>query len=139
MIRLSRLTDYAVVVLAEMARQNGELLSASTLSAKTGLPEPTVAKVLKLLARSNIILSVRGVAGGYRLERDAAELPVTEIIAAMEGPITLTACTEGSHDSCALEGVCALNGRWTPVNRVLRNALSQVSLADMVPERRQGR
>ena len=79
MIKLSRLTDYAVVVLAEMARAKGELLAASTLSAKTGIPEPTVSKVLKTLSRNGLIASVRGVAGGYRLERAAGDIPVSLI------------------------------------------------------------
>ena len=131
MIKLSRLTDYAVVVLAEMARTPGSVMPAAGLAEKTGLPEPTVSKVLKLLAGSGLVTSVRGVSGGYRLDRAAAALPVTEIIAAMEGPIALTACTEGSQDRCALEGSCALNGRWTPVNRALQAALGQVTLADM--------
>lgn len=131
MFRLSKLTDYAVVVLAEMARQPGALLSASTLSERTGLPEPTVAKILKLLTKQELIISVRGVAGGYKLEKPSKDLSVTDIIAAMEGPIALTACVETSHDSCALEGVCALNGRWSQVNNAIQAALNNVTLADM--------
>lgn len=131
MIKLSKLTDYAVVVLAHMVRIRGELLSAGSLAEKANLPEPTVAKVLKLLARQGLIESARGVAGGYRLERGAQDIPVTAIIAAMEGPIALTACVEDSAESCALQGVCAMNGRWNPVNRALRSALDNVTLADM--------
>jgi len=131
MIKLSKMTDYAVVVLAHMARGRGELLSAGNLADKTNLPEPTVAKILKLLAKQELIESVRGVSGGYRLARGAQDIPVTAIIAAMEGPIALTACVEDSHDSCALQGVCAMNGRWNPVNRALRSALDNVTLADM--------
>lgn len=131
MIKLSRLTDYAVVVLAEMARAKGELLAASTLSAKTGIPEPTVSKVLKTLSRNGLIASVRGVAGGYRLERAAGDIPVSLIIAAMEGPISLTSCVSGSHESCALEGKCSMNGRWNPVNAAINAALDKVTLADM--------
>lgn len=131
MIKLSKLTDYAVVVLAEMARDQGALLSASVLAARTGVGEPTVSKILKLLAKNNVLVSARGVSGGYRLDKAASELPVTAIIAAMEGPIALTACVEDSDDSCALSGVCAMNGRWNPVNRALQSALSGVTLADM--------
>lgn len=132
MIKLSRLTDYAVVVLAEMSRTPGALAAASMLAAKTGIPEPTVSKVLKTLSRNGLIASVRGVAGGYRLDRDAAEIPVSLIITAMEGPISLTSCVSGSHDICALEGTCSMKGRWNPVNAAINAALSEVTLAHML-------
>ncbi len=132
MIKLSRLTDYAVVVLAEMARANGELSAASILATKTGIPEPTVSKVLKTLSRNGLISSVRGVSGGYRLERAAGDIPVSLIIAAMEGPISLTSCVSGSHESCALEGKCSMHGRWNPVNAAINAALKEVTLAHMM-------
>src|SRR3982751_1217307 len=100
MLKLGKLTDYAVVVLAEMAGSNGALLAAATLAERTELPEPTVSKILKTLAAAGLVASVRGASGGYRLERDAATIPVTDIINAMEGPVALTACAEGSHDTC---------------------------------------
>lgn len=117
--------------MARMAQDKGALLSASALSEKTGVPEPTVSKILKLLGKAEIIESVRGVSGGYRLDKSAESVPVTAIIAAMEGPIALTACVEDSEEICALQGVCAMNGRWNPVNKALRTALDNVTLADM--------
>ena len=114
-----------------MAKGKGESVSAVALSGRTGLPEPTVAKVLKLLAKGGLVHSTRGVNGGYVTGEEARNLRVTAIIEAMEGPISLTACVEGSHDNCALEGLCALNGRWTPVNKAMRSALNNVTLADM--------
>ena len=132
MIKLAKLTDYAVVVLAEMAGSPGVLLSATTLAERTHLPEPTVSKILKMLTAKDIVVSVRGAAGGYRLDRDAASLPVTDIIEAMEGPVALTACAEGSHDSCARKGNCSVEARWGDVNKALNNALAKVTLADMV-------
>lgn len=136
MLKLSRFADYAVVVLAEMARNGDDCLSAAALAESTGLSEPTVAKVLKQLAKGDLIVSERGAAGGYRLEKKAASLPVAEIIAAVDGPISLAACVEDSHESCALEGVCAMNGRWNAVNRAVVRALSAVTLADMMTEKR---
>lgn len=132
MIKLSRLTDYAVVILAEMAKEKGGVLSAAGLSVRTKLPEPTVSKILKLLAKGGLITSVRGINGGYILEQTDGTLKVTDIIEAMEGPIALTACVSGSHDDCALERMCAMNGRWNKVNVAIRTALSDVTLADMV-------
>jgi FeS assembly SUF system regulator len=132
MLKLGKLTDYAVVVLAEMAGSNGALLSAATLAARTELPEPTVSKILKTLASAGLVASVRGANGGYLLERAAASIPVTDIIAAMEGPVALTACAEGSHDSCARKGSCTVEARWNGVNKALNSALAKVTLADMV-------
>ena len=131
MIKLSRLTDYAVVILAEMAKDKGVPVSAAALSERTNLPEPTVAKILKLLAKGGILTSTRGVNGGYVLTHGSRELKVTQIIEAMEGPISLTACVAGSDEECALESMCALNGRWNPVNKVMKAALNNVTLADM--------
>lgn len=132
MIKLAKLTDYAVVVLAEMAVSKGVLLSASALAERTELPEPTVAKILKMLTAGNLIASVRGANGGYRLEREAASIPITAVIEAMEGPVSLTACAEGSHDTCARKGSCAVEARWNGVNKALNAALANVTLADMV-------
>lgn len=132
MIRISKLTDYAVVVMAEMARNHGTLLSAASLAERTGVPEPTVSKVLKILSKSGLIASTRGVSGGYILETDASGIAVTDIITAMEGPISLTACVSGSEDSCALESMCGVRGRWSPVNDAIKNALSPITLADML-------
>ncbi len=132
MIKLSRLTDYAVVVLAQMANAKGELMAASSLSLKTGIPEPTVSKVLKTLSRNGLIASVRGVAGGYRLDRAAGDIPVSLIIAAMEGPISLTSCVSGSNEACALEGKCSMHGRWNPVNAAINAALDAVTLENMI-------
>lgn len=132
MIKLGRLTDYAVVVLAEMAGSQGALLAASSLSARTGLPEPTVAKILKLLARSGLIDSVRGASGGYVLNRSPDDIPVTEVITAMEGPIALTACADGNHESCSLSSLCGVHGRWGAVNVAINAALQSVTLAQMV-------
>lgn len=131
MFKLSRLTDYAVVVLAEMAKNSDELLSAATLSARAGLPEPTVSKILKLMTKQGVIESVRGAGGGYSLKDKADKVPVTDIITAIEGPIALTSCVGAGDDSCAYEGFCTMHGRWDVVNAAITDALKEVTLADM--------
>lgn len=133
MIKLSRLTDYSVVILAAMARGGEGLASASSLAAETALPEPTVSKVLKMLAKGGVIKSVRGVKGGYALEKRPDRVLISEVIAAMEGPIALTSCVKGSHESCAIESVCMLHGRWNVVNTAIKTALDNVTLADIMP------
>lgn len=132
MIKLSRFTDYAVVILAELARgEAGRLrLAASDLAARTSLPEPTVAKILKSLTRAGILSSTRGVNGGYGLTRMAENITVAAIITAMDGPISLTDCADSSP--CVLEGHCSMHGRWGKVNFAIRTALESVTLVDLM-------
>lgn len=132
MLRLSRLTDYAVVTLATMAERRGEVLSAMALAEQTNVPEPTVAKILKMLAREGLVASVRGAAGGYRLDDAADAISIGAVVAVVEGPVALTACVEGSNATCGMEGACALHGRWDPVNRAIRDALAAVTVADVM-------
>lgn len=132
MLRLSKLTDYAVVVLARLEEAaDGGVMTASGLAAATGLAEPTVAKVLKILAHAGLVEGRRGAAGGYRLTRSLAEMPLTEVIAAIDGPIALTACVDNSFGLCDAEATCPVRGRWDPVNDAIRRALSGISIADL--------
>jgi FeS assembly SUF system regulator len=132
MIRVSKLADYAVVVLATLSHSDNGLMNASGISAKTGLPEPTVAKVLKLLAKAEIVQSVRGVNGGYKSIVTPQQLTVARIVTAVDGPISLTSCVDGSNDICNFESKCAVKGRWNSVNFAIRAAMEGVSLADMM-------
>ncbi|MDJ0944290.1 MAG: SUF system Fe-S cluster assembly regulator [Kiloniellales bacterium] len=131
MFRLNRLTDYAVVVMAQMALRDKATMTASEIARDTGVPLPTVAKVLNALARDGLIVSQRGAAGGYGLSRPAAEIGVADIIQAIEGPIALTACVDGSTNHCDVEDLCPMRGGWDKVNRAIRGALDSVTLADM--------
>ncbi len=130
MLKISRLADYAVVVMSGLD-QSGPHRAASDLAASVGLPEPTVCKVLKILAREGLLESVRGMNGGYRLARAPVHITIADIVTAMDGPIAMTPCTDGSTDSCQLSGRCAVTGRWNPVNQAIRTALENVTLADM--------
>jgi len=130
-IRLSKLADYAVVMLSYMAAREGEVYTTARLAERSAVPEPTAAKVLKLLARSALLESQRGSNGGYGLARPAAEITVADIIVAVDGPIALTACVEGSSDHCGVEQLCSMRGNWNRVNRAIRDALEDVTLADM--------
>lgn len=134
MIKLSKMTDYSVVILAEMARGQGALMTASGLAVASSLPEPTVAKVLKLLARGAVISSVRGANGGYMLERRPEEISIAAVITALEGPVVLAACVE-EGGGCSHEKTCSVRGLWDPVNEAMRAALENVTLAQMMTER----
>ncbi len=128
MFRLSKLTDYAVVVLVRLAR--GETVQTSPgIACGTGVPEPTVAKVLKALAGQGLVTSQRGARGGYRLARPLAAIPVAAVIEAIDGPIALTACVDGG--GCDTHSLCPMHGRWDPVNAAIRAALHGITLADM--------
>lgn len=132
MIRLSKLTDYAIVVLSEMARQVGTVHTVTLLAERTAVPAPTVAKLMKALTASGLTNSHRGAAGGYTISRPADGISIAEIITALEGPIALTACVDGAESQCCVEQLCPMRGGWEKVNRAIREALEQVSLTDMM-------
>ena len=139
MLRLSKLTDYAVVVLSRLGEAGegptARVQTAPGLAAATGISEPTVAKVLKILGQVGLVDSVRGAHGGYRLTRPLAALPLSEVIVAFDGPIALTACVDGGSGSCDAEAICPVRGRWDPVNDAIRRALSGITIADLARPR----
>lgn len=132
MIRLSKLTDYAIVVLSEMARHVGAVHTVAHLADRTGVPAPTVAKLMKALTPAGLTLSQRGATGGYALSRPANAISIAEIITALDGPIALTACVDGADSQCGVERLCPMRGGWEKVNSAIRGALEQVTLADMM-------
>lgn len=131
MLRLSKLTDYGVVVLARLASVEERVVAVPELALTTGLAEPTVAKVLKILGQAELVDSVRGARGGYRLARPIEQIPLAEVIVAFEGPIALTACVDGAVGGCESAGLCPVHGRWDPVNRAVREALTRITVADL--------
>lgn len=133
MLRITKLTDYAVIVLADMVRPDvGDSRAARDVAERTRIPQPTVSKVLKLLARSNLVASERGKNGGYRLARDAEKISVADIVDAVEGPIAVTECSSENRGCCELEGKCPTELNWVRINDAIRQALRGISLADMV-------
>lgn len=130
MLRLSKLTDYAVVVLVRLSHHT-DVATSPTLAQATGVPEPTVAKVLKALCAAGLVVSQRGARGGYRLARPLSAIPVAAVITAIDGPISLTACVDGATGGCEAQGVCPIRGRWDPVNDAIRDALTGITLDRM--------
>lgn len=137
MLRISKLTDYATVIMAELAGEPGRRMPASRLAERTRLEPPTVSKVLKTLARAGLIESERGVRGGYRLTQSADEIPVAAIIRAMEGPIALTECAL-EPGICSREQDCSLRGNWRRIGETVESALEQLTLADLAAPSRPG-
>lgn len=131
-MRLSSMADYAVVTLCAAARHcGGSRVSAGDLAEETGLPLPTVQKLVSILAKAGLIKSTRGAGGGLQLARPAAAITLADVVEAVEGPIALTACVgTGKHD-CGLEACCTVRPHWGVVNAALRGALAEISLATL--------
>ncbi|MFC3126724.1 SUF system Fe-S cluster assembly regulator [Pseudoroseomonas globiformis] len=130
MLRLSKLTDYAVVVLARLAERSGSQ-TAPAIAAATGIAEPTVAKVLKSLAHAGLVEGRRGSGGGYWLARPLREMTIPDVITAIDGPVALTACVDGGQGQCDAEALCPVRGRWDRVNQAVLAALSEITLDEL--------
>ena len=133
MIKLSKMTDYAVVCLNSLTRKLGYLMSANELSKNTGLTLCTVKKLLKLLSsKSGFIMANRGVLGGYILNRNSSEISFVEIIEVLDEPITLTSCVDNSGSFCEASDICFLGGKWNKINEIIRKFLNDISLRDLL-------
>jgi FeS assembly SUF system regulator len=130
-MRLSKLTDYATVILSFIAKKNSGVLAATGIAEKTGIALPTVSKILKLLVKAKVLISVRGAKGGYKLARSPEKISVAAVIYALEGPIALTECS-ASHHSCDQALGCEIQGNWDLINKTVQNALESVTLADLI-------
>ena len=130
MLRISKMTDYAIMVMVELHALHGDVLNAQALAERSHLELPTVSKVLKLLVKAGLVESFRGANGGYSLERVAGDISVAEIITAIEGPIAMTECSI-EEGLCAQEAICSLRGNWQRISVAVAQAMEGVSLAEM--------
>ena len=132
MIRIAKLTDYAIVLLTYIARDGKRgVHAARDLAAGSHLPVPTVSKILKCLSRGGLLVSHRGVAGGYSLAKAASAINLAEIIAIMEGPVALTECSTSCPGLCEIEPVCPVRNNWRKINDVVVRSLENLTLLDM--------
>lgn len=130
MLKISRLTDYGTLVLAHLSAGEDGLTSAAEVATATGIALPTVSKLLKSLAKANLVSSTRGAQGGYQLARSAREISAADIIDALEGPVHITECSvDDSH--CDFESVCNVGSAWQRINVAIRRALGDISLNDL--------
>lgn len=129
MLRISKLTDYAILIMVELTRE-GEVLSAHALAERVHIEAPTAGKVLKQLAAAGLVESFRGASGGYRVTRPAADISVAEVIAAIEGPIAMTECSV-EPGLCHQESSCTLRSNWRRISVAVATALEAVTLAEM--------
>jgi len=130
-LKLSKLADYATVLMTAVAREPDRTHTGQELAERTRIPLPTVAKLLKLLTKDGLLESLRGAHGGYRLGRSAERISIADIIKALEGPIAVTACSAHGPEPCSIETDCATRANWRLINTAIREALEAVSLAQM--------
>lgn len=130
MLKLSKLADYATVLMTALAAAPARLHNGHELAERTHVPAPTVAKLLKTLAHGGLLESVRGAQGGYRLAKSADSITVADIIRALEGPIAVTECSQHGG-GCGIESTCSTRANWRLIDRTIRRALEAVTLADM--------
>jgi len=132
-MRLSSMADYAVVTMSAAARHCGSArVSAAQLAEETGLPVPTVQKLVSMLSGAGLLRSSRGAHGGLQLARPAAAISIADIVEAVEGPIALTACVDHRKQDCSLECSCMARPHWGAVNAAMRGALAEVPLSRFV-------
>jgi FeS assembly SUF system regulator len=131
MLRISKLTDYGIVLLARVAAAPRDAqLSARELAERAALPLPAASKMLKQLTAAGLLESLRGAKGGYRLVRPPEAITVAEIVDALEGPIALMDCNAGPGH-CEQESRCTVREPWHRINRAVNDALARVTLADL--------
>ena len=130
MLRIGKLTDYATVILADLAADRSRLLTAGKLSERTHIASPTVAKLLKQMHRAGLVNSTRGTHGGYQLAREPEDISAAAILDALEGPFALTECAAGSGQ-CDIEHSCTVGRTWQRLSLAIHRSLGEVSLAQL--------
>ena len=130
MLRISKLTDYATVIMSYLALAPFDIVSASTIAKAIHLNVPTVSKLLKILLVAGLVKSIRGIGGGYQLARSVNEITLADIISAVEGEFAMTECC-ALDNTCALDSLCSVKENWRVINKVIMTALSGVTLGDM--------
>lgn len=132
MVRLGKLTDYAVLLMCHMARRPADKShTARELALECHLPLPTVGKLLRILLQGGLLTSHRGIKGGYVLARSPEMIPLTEIISALEGPFALTQCSSEVTEVCDLESSCPVRDNQRIISRVIQRALEHIMLSDL--------
>jgi FeS assembly SUF system regulator len=131
MLRLNRMTDYAILVLGVLHGRPDVLLSSAQIAQHAQLTQATAAKIIKALGSAGLVTTIRGTKGGCQLALPASSISIADVIEAIEGPIALTACVEGAEEPCSVQQGCFMSGSWNHINGAIRSALDGVSLSDL--------
>lgn len=131
MLKISKMTDYAMLILGELAKTPDAILSATAMSDALHLSVPTVSKILKMLNDADLLQSARGADGGYKLARAAKNISIVDVVMAMESGVALTACCE-AKSNCVIDAHCAMQDNWRVLNQKMQQLLAQYSILDML-------
>ncbi len=131
MLRLSKMADYGTVVMTALVHEPQRSRSAAEIAAAIDVPVTTVSKILKVLAKGGLVMSVRGARGGYRLARPASEITMVDIVAVMDGPIGMTECSV-TPGLCSKEKACVARANWMRINQVVLGVLQGITLDQMI-------
>ena len=131
MFRITKQTDYGIVLVSHMAAEPQRQFTAPDLAAEAQLLLLMVAKILKLLTQENVLVSHRGVNGGYALARSPHTIAVSEVITALDGPIAMTECIDDDPGECVQELICPLRSNWQVINQAVQQALNEIKITDM--------
>ena len=131
MLRISKLTDYATVILSFLALSPDQVVSAVHIAREVHLSAPTVMKILKILGEARLVTSFRGTGGGYQLARPVEKITLAQVVFAIEGHLAMTECCS-TETTCAIDSLCALKDNWKMINKIILTALDGVTLKDML-------
>ena len=135
-MRITKLTDYGVVIMAFMANAPTRLFQSREIAEQVAVAQPTVAKLLKRLTQHKLLISHRGANGGYHLAQAPEKITIADLINALEGPIAITECNMG-HDYCATANLCAVKGPWLKINQIITNTLQSITLSELVNRKKE--
>ncbi len=131
-MQLSRKADYALRAVAYVAQlKKNELASIGRIAKARNIPREFLAKILKELTRAGILVSFQGVTGGYRLARAPKEVTYLDVIEAMEGPVAVNLCVDGSHTGCTREKACEIRPFFVKQQEQIVRALKRQTFAGM--------
>ena len=126
MLRLSKLADYGTMVMVYLAHETHQVVNARDIAQHTHLSVSTVSKLLKSLTKAGLLISVRGVHGGYQLQHKPADISVADIIYVFEKRQGFTECR--TDKTCHLQSVCTIQGNWNIIADAIDTALRNVTL-----------
>ena len=134
MIKLSNLADYAVVLMSNIAARPDVIHTAHEINKNTRVPLPTVSKILGKMAKANLLVSHRGIGGGFSMNSKKLDISIADIVEAVDGPVQLTNCINGEDSCCDYEPICLTRHKWDKINQAVYEALDSVTLSEMAEQ-----
>ena len=131
MLRITKMTDYAVLILANLALHDNKILTAKEIASETHISLPTTQKILKKLNRKNLVISKQGASGGYSLDPETKKLSVATLLEKLDGDLSITQCSS-NHDQCEVEDFCNIGNAWQMINQRVQWALNDITLSDLI-------